>query len=284
MMHTVPMLDRLREADPDRYLATLFAPAEKQPHLAALYCFNAEIARVRSLAREPAMGEIRYQWWREVLAGERAGEAQDNPVAAALLATMAAFRLPAKPLIDLIDARTFDLYDDPMPTWLDLEGYAGETSSVLIRLASLILADGEDKGGAEAAGHAGVAYAITGLLRAFPWTSRRGQVFIPLEVLDTHRVLPGAIRQGEDSPGLRAALAAMRSRAHHHLERTSAQKSTILPVIAPAFLPAVLVTPYLKAMEKRSYDPFRTEVDVAKIAKLWRLWQQARRAGIQPFP
>ena len=31
--------------------------------------------------------------------------------------------------VDLIDARIFDLYDDPMPSLNDLEGYCGETSS-----------------------------------------------------------------------------------------------------------------------------------------------------------
>ncbi len=30
----------VREADPDRYWASLFAPADKRPHLYALYAFN----------------------------------------------------------------------------------------------------------------------------------------------------------------------------------------------------------------------------------------------------
>jgi phytoene synthase len=62
-----------------------------------------------------------------------------------------------------------------MPTTGDLEGYLGETSSALIRLASLVLAGGQDPGGADAAGHAGLAYGITGLLRTLPWHSRRGR-------------------------------------------------------------------------------------------------------------
>ena len=43
------------------------------------------LARVREAAREPLPGEIRLQWWRDVLGGERTGEAGANPVAAALL-------------------------------------------------------------------------------------------------------------------------------------------------------------------------------------------------------
>ena len=40
----------------------------------------------------------------------------------------------------LLDARVFDLYDDPMPSLNDLEGYAGDTESALIQLGAIILA------------------------------------------------------------------------------------------------------------------------------------------------
>ena len=68
----------VRESNRDRYLATLFAPAEKRDALFALYAFDAEISRVRDLAREPMPGEIRLQWWREMLLGERASEAAET--------------------------------------------------------------------------------------------------------------------------------------------------------------------------------------------------------------
>ena len=75
----------VRTADRDRFLASLFAPAEHRAALHALYAFNVEVARVREVAREPLPGEIRLQWWSDVLNGERAGEASANPVASALL-------------------------------------------------------------------------------------------------------------------------------------------------------------------------------------------------------
>src|SRR3954452_10924125 len=104
----------VRAADKDRFLATLFAPAEKRGPLFALYAFNIEIASVRERAREPMPGEIRLQWWRDVINGERAVEAVANPVAAALIETAARFSLPRARLLDLIEAHAFDLYDDPM--------------------------------------------------------------------------------------------------------------------------------------------------------------------------
>lgn len=267
----------LRAGDPDRYFATLFAPADKRPHLFALYAFSHEVARVRDSISEPMPGEVRLQWWRDALQGEARGNVRANPVAAALDDTIVRFRLPRQALVALVDARTFDLYDDPMPTLADLEGYAGETSSALIRLAGLVLNDGADPGAADAAGHAGVAYAVTGLLRAFPWHARRGQVFLPAQVFNRHGVARDEIVLGRTGPGLAAALAEMRALARDHLRRTRALRATVTPALVPAFLPVALVEPYLARMERPGYDPFRTMVDLPQWRKQWLLWRAARR-------
>src|SRR5262245_37465598 len=104
----------VRESDKDRFVATLFAPAGRRRALYALYAFNVELARVREAAREPMPGEMRLQWWRDVLGGQPSGAA--GPVAAALVNTAIRFRLPTHVLADMIEARSFDLYDDPMGT------------------------------------------------------------------------------------------------------------------------------------------------------------------------
>lgn len=268
----------VRLLDQDRYVATLFAPPAEQAHLFALYAFNAEIARVRSLVSDPLPGEMRYQWWRDLLHGEPHGDAARNPIAIALVSTIQAFSLPVKPFTDLLEARTFDLYDDPMPTWLDCEGYCGETSSALIRLAALVLGGGADPGGAEAAGHAGVAYALAGLLRAFPWTCRRGQVYLPHELFCKHGVDLTDLRKGVDSTALRSALAEVRARARDHLARTRALIRSVPPKVRAAYFPACLAEPYLQAMERPNYDPFASRIELAKFRKLIIMWRQSRRA------
>src|ERR1700688_3294173 len=113
-----------RAADRDRFLAALFAPAEHRGALHALYAFNIEIARVREIIREPLAGEIRLQWWSDAIAGKAAGDVGSNPVAAALLAVVARYRLPSELLTELIAARRFDLYNDPMATLADFNDYA----------------------------------------------------------------------------------------------------------------------------------------------------------------
>ena len=39
----------------------------------ALYAFNYEIARVREIVREPMLGQIRLQWWREAVSAAFSG-------------------------------------------------------------------------------------------------------------------------------------------------------------------------------------------------------------------
>lgn len=267
----------VREGDGDRFFAGLLAPADRRPHLMALHAFSLEIARVRDVARQPMAGEIRLQWWRDALTGNAAGDAGAHPVAAALADTRERFRLPGQAFLDVIEARTFDLYDDPMPSVADLEGYCGETDAALVRLASLVLAGGVDPGAADAAGHAGVAGGMTALLRAFPWHARRGQMFVPADILGRHGVTRDDIVAGRDTPGLRAALGEMRALARAHFARLDGLRATIGASIAPAFLPALLVPLYLARMERRDYEPFRTIVEVPQWRRQWALWRASRR-------
>jgi 15-cis-phytoene synthase len=273
--------DMLRQQDFDRYCACLFSPAAHRGALMALYAFNAEIARIRDVVREPLPGEIRCQWWRDRLMEEGAGdsaEAQSHPILHALLHIIRRYRLPKEPFIALIEARGFDLYDDPMPTMMDLEGYCGETSAALIRLACLILAEGEEPGSAALCGHAGLAYAYTGLLRAFPLHASRQQCYIPHEILIACGVSLEDVFSGQGGDNLNAALAVMRGKARDHLAQLRAGIRTIDPAIAPAFYPVCLVEPYLNQMEQGGYDPFRSRVDLSPLRKFWCIARGAWRA------
>ncbi len=265
--------ETVRTHDRDRYLADLFIPEERRKHVLALHAFNAEVARVRDAVSEPAVGEIRLQWWRDALTGDDGG----HPVARALKETIAAFQLPVAALEQLIDARVFDLYDDPMPTLNDLEGYAGETSSSLIQLAAILLAGGRDVGTAEAAGHAGVAYAITGLLRALPVHARRGQQYLPRDLMEKHGADAAAMFEGRTTGALRAVLAELRLRARDHLAKAERALGSLRAEVRPAFLPTALVAPYLKRMERPGYDPLGAPVDLSAWQRPWIFWRAARR-------
>ncbi len=267
----------LRRDDPDRWLASLFVPAPARPHVHALYAFSLEIARVREIVSEPLLGEMRFQWWRDALEAPAGGEVQANPVAAALLDTIDRLDLPKEPLLGLIEARLFDLYDEPMESVAALEAYAKATSSSLFRLATLVIDPVHAVQGLGAADHAGIAYALTGLLRALPWHHARGQAYVPLETLRGHGASRDDLAAGSASPAVHAALADLRALVRAHLETFSARLSSVPDQSRPATLAAGLCEAYLRQMEKRSYDPFTTVVELPQWRRQWILWRAARR-------
>jgi phytoene synthase len=266
----------VRAADKDRFLATLFAPARARRALFALYAFNVEVARVRELAHEPMPGEIRLQWWRDVFSETGGREVRAHPVAAALANTIVRYRLPLSAFSDLIEARAFDLYDDPMPSLEALEAYARKTSAALIVLAMLILEEGKSTGLGTLAGHAGIAYAIAGLLALFAQHAARRQLYVPLDVLRRHGARTEDIFAGKATLELRAALAEMRMHARRHLTEAKALMASAPPAAMPALLPASLARVMLDRMERRSYDPFKV-VEVPQWRRQWTLWRAARR-------
>src|ERR1700722_17243035 len=264
----------VRTADRDRFLSTLFAPAEHRGALHALYAFNVEVARVREVAREPLPGEIRLQWWSEVLRGERAEEASAHPVPSALFAVIERHRLAATKLPALIDARCFELYDDPMARLADLEAYARKTSSALIALAAQILAGGEAEAIDAVAEPAGIAYAIAGLLRAFPLHASRHPLYLPLEIIERHGVDPQGIFAGRLPDGLRAAFAELQDVARQYLFVAHQNMSKLSPAALPAFLPVALVRPALDRLAR--CDPF-APAELSPWRRQWLIWRAARK-------
>jgi 15-cis-phytoene synthase len=260
----------VRTADRDRFLAALFAPAERRGALHALYAFNAELARVRDVAHAALPGEIRLQWWSEVVDRQRDDEANANPVASALLATIERHDLSREKLIDLIDARRFDLYDEPMATVAALEDYARRTSSSLISIAAQALARTDVEGIAESAG---LAADITAILRAFPIHSARRQLYVPTELLERHQVHLHDVFAGRSSAGLVAAFAELRDLARHHLAAAGEAMRTLPDAAIPAFLPIALTRPSLDRLGRS--DPF-APAELAPWRRQWLIWRAAR--------
>jgi phytoene synthase len=260
----------VRTADRDRFIASLFAPAERRGALHALHAFSAELARVREAAHTALPGEIRLQWWTDVVNRERDDEANANPVAGALIATTEQYRLRRDALLDLIEAHRFDLYDDPMVTLDDLETYLRRTSSALISLAAQILAGAECEA---VAAPAGLAAGLAQILRGFPIHVARRQLYVPTQMLERHQVRLHDVFAGRSSPGLAAAFAELRDAARGHLARAGQALKALPPEALPAVLPLAVVRSWLDRSERR--DPF-APVELAPWRRQWLIWRAAR--------
>jgi 15-cis-phytoene synthase len=269
-------LNLVRELDKDRFLASLFAPEKKRPHLLALYAFNLEITRARDVVSEPALGEIRMQWWLDTLDGIYSGATQDHPVALALGRAIAEGDLPKHALQNLVKAHIFDFYADPMPTVGDLEGYLGDTSSALIQMASLILAGDEALSNAEASGLAGVAYGLAAILRMLPAQRGRLQCFIPSDMLVARDATPADVIAASNEVSVNLVIAELREKARARLSQARTMAWTIKPEAMPAFLHVALTDAYLDGLARGAESVVQKGVQLAQWRKHWVLWKAAR--------
>lgn len=262
----------LQNHDPDRWLACRFIPARHRAAVMALYAFNADVARIRSVISEPLAGEMRLQYWRDVLNGPDQDHA--NPLASALWAVLHRYQLPTAPLLALLDARVDDLYDAPPVDVTALELYCGETCSVLFRYVTLILADGEETGPASLSGTAGVAYALTGLLRASGWLAAEGRVVIPQSMLEAKGVTAEALRDGSGASKASDLISELADLAARRLAETLAGLPAIPATIRPAYAPLALVRPWLARLQ--GVNPLLVPpADMPQWQKPFRLWRAA---------
>ncbi len=100
------VLDIVRGADRERFLGALFAPEPQRGGLLSLLAFEHELARTRSVTREPMLARIRLEWWREAMAEAAGpGKPRAQPIVESLSETVRRHGLQREALVRLIDAR-----------------------------------------------------------------------------------------------------------------------------------------------------------------------------------
>ena len=252
----------VRRVDYDRYLSALFAPKAARPHLFALYAVNHEIAKTAETVREPLAGAIRLQWWREAMDELYAGKPRRHEALLALVQTLQAHDLPRGLFEALIDAREHDFEETPFANMVALEAYADATSGNVMRLAARILGAGATLDAQER--NAGIAYALTGLLRALPFRAARRNLVLPLNRLSTAGVSAEDVFAGRNSAGLNSVLQEIADAARIRLQAARMPK----PGDAlSAVLPAALCPLYLRTMTRSDFDPFRNDTDIAQFRR-----------------
>lgn len=266
-----PVIDLLRGSDRDRYLSTLYAPPDRRAALSSLFAFNAEIAGIRGRVREPLAGEIRMQWWRDTIAAAEPGRQVGNPLADALCDAIIHHELPRQAFDNLVEARIFDLYDDPMPSRTDLEGYCGETEGAIIQLAAMVLDPKAAPDVAALAGHAGCALAIAGMLARLPLHRARGQCYVPRDLLAAAGTTPEAFVGGADEAAAGRAVEAMAALAREHLAAFRNGSREMPASLRPAFLPVALIPAYLASVRARGLGRDAPIAGIAEWRRQWRL-------------
>jgi len=242
--------ESLRRDDHDRYVSSMFAPADRRGQLWVLYAFNLELAQIRPQVREPLAGMIRLQWWRDVLEGARAGEASRHPVAGPLMQLIEARQLPLTAFQRIIEARERDLDAIPFADRQEWADYGRNSAGALAALACRVL-----EAECEAAEELGACWALTGLLRSLPFHVAQNWLALPRDALqeaglDADMVL--AVQA--DKAKLVGVVHTLTRETQQKLAQ--ARKAKWTKRALPALLPAVSARAYLGRINALGGDVF----------------------------
>ncbi|MDD9910638.1 MAG: squalene/phytoene synthase family protein [Ahrensia sp.] len=265
-------LQQLRIQARDGYLASLLVPDPHRDAVTVLQALHAEIVGIALAAPEPLAGEIRLQWWIEVLERKRDDEAAQNPLARALLSVLTKAELPAKPLISKCEAHIFDLYSDPMRETSVLEAYFGETRSVLFQLSCMAVDEASATKASDASGHAGVATGCVALLEHLARHRVQQRLFIPSDILQ-HRGLSRDAFFEDVGEAQASAVQDIANMALEHHGRAASALDALPSVLKPIFAPLALVPLYAKRAAKHPQDTLAGLPDMPQWRVQWALFR-----------
>jgi phytoene synthase len=248
-------IEQVRAFDKERFLCNLFAPAEVRPALAALYALDLELSRIRVRVREPLVGFMRVQWWRDAIAAIYAGRGADHPVASALTEAIRRHHLPQEAFAPLLAARERELADDALPDMAALIGHVQETTAGIALLALTVLGC---EGSAErlAARDVSVGWALAGLLRALPTDARARQLVVPQAVAQAAALAHADPIRASARPQLRNAISMVASTARQHLAAARDRRAMVSKRALPVLLWATYAQGHLNELKRVGHDPF----------------------------
>ena len=259
-----------RAGEPDRYLAALLAPAPARGDLLALAAFSAELARVATaVTREPAMAELRWQWWRETLALPAATQS-GHPIADHLRALSERRGVAQADLIGLVDAHAGALEPVPFANDAALERYLTGTEGIVFALSARILGLVGNGSAPAWSVSAGRAYGLARLLFGLKVALARGRCPIPRACLARVGLGPEALSAGA-SAGRARLIADLGRQARDSLLRARSDATKLPREALIAVLPLALVESYVRASERAEAGPPQRLPQVVPLTRVLRI-------------
>ena len=260
----------------DQWLSALYASANARGALFALASFDHEIRHALLRAQNPTLAAIRLAWWREAISGERRAEAAGNPVTLALLAAIDAYALPLASLEAMLDARLREITPDDDFDIATFRAFAAESEGARLKLAARIAANGADLDSAAAHAPAGMALALTRVLKDLPFKAGSAPTLVPADVAASHGASGADFDARRATPGVVAACAELRALARDELIEAERRLKSAAPHILPAFIPLGPLRLDLDRLERNSDHPFDAVSEASPLRRQWAIWRWAR--------
>ncbi len=169
--------EEVRLGDPDRFAATLAAPAAARVVLLPLYALNLQLARAPWASGEPLVAEMRLQWWCDSLDDLGAGKTPAHPLLRELAPLVA--RTPAliAPLGAMAEARRRECWRTGFADVAELRAHIAATAGNLMWASALAL--GAPDAAESVVRGFGYAAGLANWLRAVPALAARGLPPLP---------------------------------------------------------------------------------------------------------
>ncbi len=186
----------VRDFDNDRYVLSMFLPADVREDVWAILAFNHEIAKTREVVSESTLGLIRLQWWRDSISEIYEGQGvKEHEVLRPLADAIERHALPREEFDNLAYAREFDL-EDVLPGNIEgLLNYCEFTTAPLLRL--IIQITGGDPA-QEIVQPVAMNYGLAGVLRATRDFASKRRFYFPEDLVRKYNFDMEAIFEDSD--------------------------------------------------------------------------------------
>ena len=254
------------------YYSVLFLPAEKRRALTALFAFYREIEESTKECSDPALGQIKLNWWRQELATAFGGHAQ-HPVTQALLPMASQFALPQELLLQLIDGVEGGLLKNRHADFRSLQDYCYRTSGLAEQLAARILGL-NDPNALQHAQELGLAFGLTHVILNVRDDARCNRILLPQDELERFGVMAADILNLHETENFKKLIEFVIDKAESCYNRaTSGFPAAERKAQRARMALAAIYRSLLREIREDRYRILRQRVDLTPVRKLWLAWK-----------
>ena len=253
------------------YYSILFLPADKRRALTALFAFYREIEESAKECSDPALGQIKLNWWRQELATAFSGRAL-HPVTQALLPAATRFDLPQELLLQLIDGVEGGLLKNRHTDFRSLQDFCSRTSGHAEQLAARILGL-NDPDALQHAQELGLAFGLTYVILNVRDDARRNRILLPQDELERFGVTAADIFNLRETENFEKLIKFAIDKAENCYNRaTSGFPAAERKAQHARIALAAIYRSLLMEIREDGCRILRRRVDLTPVRKLWLAW------------
>lgn len=263
------------------YYSFLFLPKEKRQAITALYAFCREIDDITDDIKDPAIVNIKLEWWRNDVR-KIFNDSPEHLVNRELQNVVKNFNLDEALLLDIITGMQMDVENTYYDSFEKLEQYCYHVAGVVGLLSIEIFGYSNPKT-REYAKYLGNALQLTNIIRDIYEDASRERIYIPADELQNFAVSPSQIYNNnfsteEQQHNLRELLAFQCERAKNYYQmarealpdedRYNQSTGLIMAAIYEATLDEII---------RDNYQVLKHRIKLTPLRKLWIAWKTYRK-------